>query len=260
MRFYYISIFSVMLLGLIYLVGTVLLAWFGLWLRKRWNKAWMVMVPLFLLLYTSPVAEEFWIAWNFGQLCKKDAGIFVYKAVEADGFYDATGGSFELIRSGQYRWIESPSRERAGAERLTLGDAEFTRQAFEKYEKQQNVKPAAEREYFRVAMDDRTEALVFPEKRESWRIAKLEHPTARYHYGKDSGMRMVHKIFRQSSSVVDSVSQETLGSYVRYSRRAPWFFIGLDDPGFGCDGPDGGPETKQSFLIYREVLQPIVHR
>ncbi len=91
MRFYYISIFSVLLLGLIYLVGTGLLTWFGLWLRKKWKRAWMVMVPLFLLLYAGPVAEEFWIAWNFDRLCKKDAGIFVYKTVEVDGFYDATG-------------------------------------------------------------------------------------------------------------------------------------------------------------------------
>ena len=74
MRFYYVSIFSILLLGLIYLIGTGLLTWFGLWLRKRWKRAWMLMVPLFLLLYAGPVAEEFWIAWNFGQLCKKDAG------------------------------------------------------------------------------------------------------------------------------------------------------------------------------------------
>ncbi len=111
MRFYYISIISVLLLGLIYLVGTGLLTWFGLWLRKRWTKAWMVMVPLFLLLYAGPVAEEFWIAWNFGQLCKRDAGILIYKTAEVDGFYNSTGASFELVRSGGYRWLEGPSRE-----------------------------------------------------------------------------------------------------------------------------------------------------
>ena len=90
MRFYYIGLFSLLLLGVVYFVGTGLLVWLGSWLRKRWKHAWIAMVPLFVLLYIGPVAEELWIAWNFGQLCKKDAGIFVNRTVEVEGFYDAT--------------------------------------------------------------------------------------------------------------------------------------------------------------------------
>lgn len=107
MRFYYISILSILLLGLIYLIGTGVLAWFGLWLRKRWKRAWMLMVPLFLLLYTGPVAEEFWIAWNFGQLCRKDAGLFVYKTVETDGFYDDTTHWWRQLAESNYQFVES---------------------------------------------------------------------------------------------------------------------------------------------------------
>lgn len=118
MRFYYISIFSVMLLGLIYLIGTGLLVWFGIWLRKRWKGAWRVMVPLFLLLYAVPVAEEFWIAWNFGQLCKKDAGIFVNKTVEVEGFYDDTTHWWRQLAESNYQFVESRDNTYGGLWRV----------------------------------------------------------------------------------------------------------------------------------------------
>ncbi len=97
MRFCYISIISVIMLAIIYFVGTALLVLLGSWLRKRWSKAWIAMAPLFLLLYTAPVAEEFWIAWNFGQLCRKDAGIFIHKVVEVEGFYDTTDAMSDSV-------------------------------------------------------------------------------------------------------------------------------------------------------------------
>ncbi len=214
MRFYYISIFSVMLLGIIYLVGTGLLVWIGLWLRKRWKKAWMVMVPLFLLLYAGPVAEEFWIAWNFGKLCNKDAGIFVYKTVEVDGFYDDTTHWWRQLSESEYKFVESRDNTYGGL--------------------------------YRVERDGK-----------ALRHFKIEQPSAKHHYEKDSGVRVTHKVYRQSSTVEEIPTHLILGRYIRYSRQAPWFFIGLDDPGFGCDGPDGGPNTKHSFLIYREILKPI---
>lgn len=106
MRFYYISIFSVMFLGVLYLLGTGLLVW--IWYRlRKWKWAWMVMVPLFVLLYIGPIAEELWIAWNFGRLCSKDAGIFVYKTVQVEGFYDDTHGwRADKLRASGYQWVE----------------------------------------------------------------------------------------------------------------------------------------------------------
>jgi len=118
MRFYYISIFSVVFLGLIYLIGTGLLAWIGLWLRKRWKRAWTVMVPLFLLLYIAPIGEEFWIAWNFGQLCKKDAGLFVYKTVEVEGFYDDTIHWWRQLAESKYQFMESRDNTYGGLYRV----------------------------------------------------------------------------------------------------------------------------------------------
>ncbi len=125
MRFYYISIFSVLLLGLIYLVGTGLLTWFGLWLRKRWKKAWMVMVPLFLLLYAGPVAEEFWIAWNFDRFCKKDAGISIYKTVEVDGFYDDTTHWWRQLAESDYQFVESRDNTYGGLWRVERNGREL---------------------------------------------------------------------------------------------------------------------------------------
>jgi len=213
MRFYYISIISIFLLLVIWFIGTGLLAWFGAWLRKRMKHAWVVMVPLFLLLYIGPVAEELLISRNFGQLCKKDAGIFIYKTVEVDGFYDDTAHWWRQLTESKYRFVES--REH-GTNRM-----------------------------WRVERDGK-----------ELRHFELAQPTARYHYTKDSGALIHHKVYLQTSQVLDSHSNDVIARYNRYSRRAPWFFVGLDKPGFGCDGPDGGPYTKHSFLIYRDVLVP----
>jgi hypothetical protein len=258
-RFYYLSIFSLMLLGVLYLVGTGLLVWFGSSLRKRWKRAWIVMVPLFLLLYTAPVAEEFWIAWNFGQLCRKDAGIFISKTVEVEGFYDATGATLDLVRPGGYRFIESHGAEGKGTIRLSFGDAELKQEAFARYEKEFPGRNAAEQDMIRVKLDERTEVLVYPKKGDSWRITKLDHPTARYYFGMDSGRDIGHKLGKQESRVTDSQTGEAIGEYRVYIREAPWYFIGLGRPNMGCDGPEGGPHTKHenSFLIYRDILKPI---
>ncbi len=230
MRFYYISIVSVMLLAIIYAAGTAILALFGAWLKKRWAKAWTVMVPLFLLLYAAPVAEEFWIAWNFGQLCKKDAGIFVYKTVEVEGFYDTTAElrnfsnpalpqSADYYNNGGFHFYE-----------LTLLDARGGPKRVVHYEKANGA----------------------------WTPTVLDHPTARYHYTRNIyGERVQHKISRQESRVTDSSTGEVVGRYVEYGRSPPWFFVSLGAAPYSCDGPDGGPNSKFNSLVYRDVLKPI---
>ena len=222
MRFYYISIFSVVFLGLIYLIGTGLLAWLGLWLRKRWRRAGMVMVPLFLLLYIAPIAEEFWIAWNFGRLCKKDAGLFVYKTVEVEGFYDDT-----------HSWTERRMNEPAG-QQFRFMEGRGQRNGTDVYWRHERIGGAI-------------------------RSFEIDHPTARYHFSRDPGKNIAHKLAKQESRVFDSQTGEALGEYRVYIRKAPWFFIGLDRPNMGCDGPEGGPHSKHgnSFLIYRDILNPI---
>lgn len=257
MRFYYISLFSLILLGLIYVFGTMFLVWLGKKLKSRWNGAWKVMVPLFLLLYIGPIAEELWIAWNFGQLCKKDAGIFIYKTVKVDGFFNGTGATLDLVRPGRYKFIEANDKDGVGAIRLEFGNEQWKNAAIARFEEQNPGESAADRKYIRVEMDDRTQALVYPKKGDSWRITKLDEPAARFHYHKDNGVEVAHKTYKQSSAVRDSKTVELLAQYKRYSRKSPWFFVALDDPGMACDASDSGSSTKHSFLIYRDVLKPI---
>ena len=258
MKFYYISIFSILLLGLIYLIGTGVLAWFGLWLRKRWKQAWMLMVPLFLLLYAGPVAEEFWIAWNFGQLCKKDAGLFVYKTVETDGFYDATMRSaFENTKLGGYHFVEHATEDRKGVERVERVDDSLRNQALAWYAR---TTPGQERPKNRsifYPLNDMETIAVLPNGVDAWKITRLDQPTARYHYTTNIyGTSVRHKITRQESRVSDATTGEIIGRYVEYGRRPPWFFVALGEPPVSCDGPDGGPNSKHNRLIYRDVLIP----
>ena len=221
MRFCYISIISVIMLAIIYFVGTALLVLLGSWLRKRWSKAWIAMAPLFLLLYTAPVAEEFWIAWNFGQLCRKDAGIFIHKVVEGEGFYDATRSTHDGPRNPQA--IE-----------------EYEKSGYSFYEKK-----------FR-----NTGKIVRVEKFNGvWTPTVLDRPTARYHYRwPHSHSRVGHKVVKHERVVVDSMSGDVLGRDLEYGRKAPWFFIGLDRPLMLC--PEQHPLTKYG-AIYNQVLKPL---
>jgi len=229
MRFYYISIFSVMLLGLIYLIGSGLLVWFGSWLRKRWKRAWMVMVPLFLLLYAGPVAEEFWIAWNFGHLCKRDAGIFINKTVEAEGFYDATAGlltvstpapkpAADYYEKGGFRFYE-----------LSLANTQGGPSRVVHYAKVNGV----------------------------WTPTILDHPTARYHYRwPHMNSPAGHKLEKIERLVIDTQTQEVLGRYVDYARTSAWFYVGLDRPLMFCKEAERDARARGTVFGPRMVLLP----
>ncbi len=229
MRFYYISIISVMLLAAIYLVGTAVLGFCGVWLRKRWKRAWIVMVPLFLLLYAAPVAEEFWIAWNFGQLCKKDAGIFVYKTVEVEGFYDTT---VEL------RSFNNPA--------LPVTADYYDKGGFQFYELS--------------LLDDRnrpTRVVHYEKVNGVWTPAVLDHPTAKYHYRWPHMNTSIERGIQKTEwAVIDSQTQEVLGRYIDYGRSASWFFIALDRPLMFCKEAENDARARGTLFGPRMVLLP----
>jgi hypothetical protein len=256
MRFYYISIISVILLFVIWFVGTGLLTWLGSSLRKSRKRVWPVMLPLFLLLYLAPIAEELWIAWNFGQLCKKDAGIFITQTVEVDGFFNESGAGLDLVRPGNYKYIEAPNEDGAGAKRLEFGNAQWAKAAIERFEDQNPEKSVDDRKYIRVDMDEKTQALVFLSNGDSWRMTKLDHPTARYHYKTlATHLRVSHQIKKFEDAVVDQQTGDALGRYLNYYRGAPWFFVGLDRPTISCRETRDATR-KYGRLIYRSVLMP----
>jgi hypothetical protein len=258
MRFYYISIISIAMLAAIYLVGTAILGFIWWEIREHWKRVWLLMVPLYVLLLVSPIAEELWIAWNFGQLCKKDAGIVVYKTVEVEGFYDATGSALGVLRDDKYQWMEGPARDGRGASRLTRGDTEFTQQAIQRYEQENPLSSAADQGWIRVQMDKTTEALVFPKKKESWRIIKLDHPTARYHYRNvASHLSIAHGVKKFENAVLDTQTGVMLGRYVNYYRSAPWFFIGLGRPTIPCQEAEQDTRKYGTLMVYALVLRNV---
>ena len=227
MRFYYISIISIFLLTMIYAFGTAVLAGMWLGLRKRWKKIWMLVLPLLLLLYVAPIVEELWIAWNFGQLCKKDAGIFIYKTVEAEGFYDAT------------RPTHAGPRNQQAAEDLDRGGYRYYEMVFPNYEGGP----------IKVVHLEKVNGV--------WTATVLDHPTARYHYSwPHMDTPMNHKVEKIERVVSDKETGELLARETKYRRRAPWFFLGLDRPVMLCPGPGEHPLEKFGS-VYNQALKPV---
>jgi hypothetical protein len=255
MRFYYWTDLNWIILFPVYVIGLALIALLWWWLAKRMKRPWAVTVPLLLVLALGPWVEEFWIAWNFGRLCKKDAGIFIYRTVEVEGFYNATGATLDLVRPGGYRFVESHARDGKGVTHVTYGDDQLVREAFARYEEDHPGKRATEQDMLRVRLDDRTEALVYPKKGDSWRITRLDHPTARYHYRwPHSHTPVSHKLVKHERVVVDTLTNDVLGRDLEYGRKAPWFYLGLDRPLMLC--PSHHPLAKYGS-IFKQTLKPI---
>ena len=105
MGFYYFSIFSIVPLGIAY--GMLFLVYWGIARLTRGipgRKALLVVVGMVFLIL--PVAEELWIAWNFGQACK-EAGTVITKRVNVDGFYDDTTHWWRQLSEFKYQFVES---------------------------------------------------------------------------------------------------------------------------------------------------------
>ena len=228
MSFYYPSIFSFIFLAVLYAVvlGLIWLVWVKLAKRKfSGPAAWGVVA----LVIVAPWLEEFWIAWNFGQLCRKDAGIVVHKVVEVEGYYDATAGLLQLNKPV-----------------LPVTAADFDKRGYRFYE----MSLAAANEGQRVAY--------FEKVNEEWVGTVLDKPTAKYHYTRNIyGENVAHKITRVEARVANVENGEIIGRYVSYGRGPYWFYISLGNPPYSCDGPDGGPNSKHNSLIYRNTLKPI---
>ncbi|HZP87588.1 MAG TPA: hypothetical protein VFB54_12285 [Burkholderiales bacterium] len=227
MSFYPFSILSLIVLVPIYLVGAAFLTWYGRRVKARRPDAWKVMLPLSLLVYIAPIGEELWIAGNFAYLCSKDAGIFVYKTVEVEGFYDATRPTHsgppspqtrDELEAGGYRFYEMPFPDRTG-------------------------RPAR---------------IVHLEKKEGeWVSAVLDYPTATYQYRRvHLNTPVAQKIGKLERLVIHVDGEEVLGRSIDYSRRPPWFLIGLDGPLMFCQETRRDAEEKGNVFGPNMVLRP----
>jgi hypothetical protein len=258
MGFYYISLFSIFPLGIAY--GALALLFWGIERLTRsmpGRKAFLVAVgAVFVVL---PVAEELWIAWNFGQACK-EAGTFIYKKVQVDGFYDSTMRSaYENTKQGRYKFVEEATADHMGIERVERADDEAKTQALTWYAKNNPGKERPKDTSIFYSVNEKEQIAVLPNGIDAWRVTKLDHPTARYHFRYTdpmNGTPWAHKIIRSGSTVIDSDSNQEIARYTSFGRRPPWFFIGLDNPAFACDAPGRWPLTRKSMLVYREALIP----
>jgi len=252
MGFYYFSIFSIVPLGIAY--GMLFLVYWGIARLTRGipgRKALLVVVGMVFLIL--PVAEELWIAWNFGQACK-EAGTFIYKKVQVEGFYDSTMRSaYENTRAGHYQFVEHATEDRKGIERVQLADDEARVKALTWFTKTYPGKERPKGKSLKYPVSDREQIVVFPNGVDAWRVTKLDRPTARYHYRwPKRNATMGHKTYNQIEEVIDLVTSEILGRTVQYGRTSPWFFAALDDPGMTCPVAS----EKRGLLLYRLVLEP----
>lgn len=249
MGFYYISIFSIVPLGIAY--GALLLIFWGIARLTRGmpgRKALLGIVgAVFLVL---PVGEELWIAWNFGQACK-EAGTFIYKKVQVEGFYDSTMRSaYENTKPGRYRFVEHATADRKGIERVERADDALRAKALAWYAERNPGKGLPKGQSVIYPLNDKERIVVFPNGIEAWRVTRLDRPTARYHYRTPRIHSPIsHKVTVIEKVVTDTQSNEPIARQLIYGRKAPWYFVGLDTPVKLC-----GDDLKE--LLYDEVLKP----
>lgn len=249
MRFYYASIFS-QAAWVIYCVIAVPLAW--ALLRAVQGRLTLVVAGVSAVVIAClPWTEEWWIAYNFDRLCRKDAGVFVYRTVSVDGFYDDTSGwgPRQLVEGNyKYKFVESRDILKPRLLRVEGADEKARNAALAWYSGQEKK----EGPYIVYPVSDKEQIVVSPDKASVWRFITIERPTARYQFKMiDYARQVSHRITRSEYVVLDTQTAEVLGRYVNYGRGPYWFFIHLDGGGMACR--ETGNKTS---LIYRDVLLP----
>lgn len=211
-------------------------------LLKRFSWRWVAIGPIAFVLLAAPWAEEYWIAHNFELACK-DAGVHVYKQVEVEGFYDATGGGISrpglLINQAAISSFES-------------GPYKF-------YERLVGYDPKASP--LKVSHVEKIDG--------QWQISILDSPTARYHYQYayqptpyKTEERIGWKMEKLGMVIVDSETGEVIGRDTEYRRtiniaEGLWrLYWGLAKTSCSGSAPKP-PELRQPFFKY--VLIPAKH-
>jgi hypothetical protein len=221
------GLFDYIIIAVFYgLAGAVLiLTWLFL---RRWKYWPAVIFPLAVVAVVLPWAEEVWIAWRFHNLCK-DAGVHVYRKVEANGYYDATTTGW--------------SKPEVVTDPRAI--AEYEQSGFRFRERNTSVVGHAPGKISHLAKDSDG----------SWRVSVIEKPTARYHYKHSYQpspnvyeQPMGWGIEKKELIVVDSETGETIARDLGYNRRSSWIqriWIGLIGSDLvQCPDPGKGPPRE----------------
>ncbi len=251
MRFYYLSLFSVIAWAVYGVIAVTLISllWTKLLKLKLRNPGYLVLVSAVLI---APWFEELWVAYNFEQLCRKDAGIFINKIVQVDGYYDG-GGKITRIVSAPYTFIESPD-DGGMYRRVEHATDREKADALTWFQETKGRQPGS-REWFARTVAPNVEIFIETDTGHAWRITKLDKPTARYLFTTPQQSSPVgYKIRRTERLVTDTQTQEVLARETLYARDPYWFFIALDAPVMLCKGVDER-ESPSVGSIRAAVLQ-----
>jgi hypothetical protein len=208
----------------------------------------LILIMLALII-SACSSEEAGLA-ELRKLCEKDAGLTIYKTVEADGYYDDTGG-FDLVLS-PYKFYEfcddSPSPSKFNV---------IPEPGCYRVEKVKRVAGVCHQGY-----DDALAKVVvdpYPEFLKKYCIAveKIEKPTTKYSYHDDFkkwySKNKSSKFTRSDVCLKNNDTDEVLGRYVSYSYNLR--------PGHStaksCEIFEGDyPSFTESNLI-NTVIQPV---
>lgn len=252
MRFYYFSLFSWMAWALYGAIAIAVLSllWAKLLKLRFRNPVYWILVAAVLV---APWGEELWIAYTFDRLCRKDAGVFIDKTVEVDGYYNDTGKITRLANS-PYKFIES--RDDGGKfRRVERATEQEKADALAWYRKTKDKEPD-EREWFTRPVSEDTRIVVEMDTGNAWRVTKLDKPSAQYQFKTlNSHTPVAHQVKRFEDVVVDNKTGEVLGRYTNYYRGPYWFFLSLGTSTIPCAETQAATRQYGS-LIYSAVLKP----
>jgi hypothetical protein len=171
--------------------------------RSKKTLRTILLVAVVPVIVVAPLADEAWIGWHFREACK-DAGVHVIRAVQVDGYLDATSP----VLSSRV---------------VATGPVSDTNRVFD-FEK------AGYRFHENLLSDGR----VSHWEREAGEmiVAVRDRPEARYHYqrivdkrdgqGVHYELPIALKVERGGEMVVDGQTGEIIGTNVIYKRRPGW--------------------------------------
>lgn len=183
------------------------------------------------------------------RLCEKDAGLKIYKTVEAEGYYDTSrkGGVLRILIPSKYSFVEFCN---LNADRPSFGEPgcwRLTKVSRETGQCSKIVDGA-------LASSD---GHSYPEFRERYCIAveKIEKPKARYSYHNSirfwSAKNEVSEFGRAYVEIRERESGELLGQYISYSyNKRPKHTTPIDCPNINKQMPS----FAEANLVERTII------
>ena len=210
-------------------------------------------IPFFLLLLglvcTACSSEKKGLA-ELKSLCEKDAGLRIYKTVQAEGYYDTTGG-FDLVLS-PYKFYEFCDNSPSPSKFNVIPEPGCYR--VEKVKRKEGqCHPGYDEALEKVVVDPYPEFLT----NHCISVQKIDKPMARYSYYADievwKDKNEKSGFIRSEISIKDSSNDNVLGGFINYSYTAnPVIPVSKS-----CDDIDAHYSSFADIDLVNKVLIPI---